>query len=217
MKFMEIFQNCEIYTAFPDPNEVFASAIELDNLIPFGILEKKFNGDLHHILLAAPIGDEEGFIGKSNFDETLGEAWLSYSNRGGRWGIDCSPSELYSFHFNRTKFKNDYIDKKSRYDECGYMGTQVGEEGRLALVTLCNEVCDSGNWYSYINKYVHNSLSPVPGDSRNRLVTLYSKDGSEYVYLGYIGSGGGYSLFNSDIMFFYNPKLQRVLVVNDWS
>ena len=79
----KIFENCDQYTAFPEADDVFASDFEKDNLLPFGMLQVDVGGIVHDVLIAAPIADDEGMIGRQNVGEHCGGTWLTYSIQGG--------------------------------------------------------------------------------------------------------------------------------------
>ncbi|MBU6953576.1 hypothetical protein [Hahella sp. HN01] len=213
-----IYENSDFFTAFPDADAVFASEIEKDLLLPVGIYHLEESDGEYDILLAIPIGDDEGLIGVDNFGETCGETWLTYTQRDGRWSLDCSPSDLLPFDLVLSEAKIKFNQRRDEFLESGHICHKNGAPGHKMLFNKGDETTNYCNWYNKLKKHVRNKLSEIPGNKNGneKLVSLYSGDGNEYTYLGFV-EAGVYAGLLAQVHFFFCTRLKRVLVVHDFT
>lgn len=221
MDTMEIYEDCEQFSAFPEAGDVFASDFEKENLLPFGILKVDVDGTSHDVLIAAPIGDDEGRVGKSDLGECCGGLWLTYSKKNGKWSIDCSPEDLLSFDLVRPEALASFEKRKDFFLRNGFLPSRRSEDIPLAMFRVGDAESNSGwNWYKRVKNHIPNRLDDMPGyeQYRQKHVTLIGQDGNEYLWLGSVNARA-YSdpLLATDVRVLYSPAPERVLIIFDYS
>lgn len=213
MRGKPIYENCDQYTAFPSADDVFSSDFEKENLLPLGILNLDIEGVKHEILIAGPIGDEEGLVGKKNIGEHCGYEWVSYSKKNGKWALDCQSDELRSFDAGRSSALNFYQKSKHIFDNRKYLPVKNSEDEKYPLIVLGGELTSNGNWYFGIKDHVSHVFKGALDERglRGNLVTLTNVDGHEYTYVGNVKAS--LTAVPVEWMFFYDPNARRVLVI----
>ncbi|ARU54562.1 hypothetical protein OLMES_0458 [Oleiphilus messinensis] len=149
MEYKSIYKNNDIFTAFPDPEEVFATDLEKSLLLPLGVYHLTDNG-VHDILLAAPLGDEEGMIGKRNLKDRCGETWLSYSKKNGKWALECSLENFRSFDHYSENARKSLDEQKIQFQQNGFLSHPWGQVEKLSLF-------NTGGYVTWSNRFVHTS------------------------------------------------------------
>jgi len=216
----EICDSGDEYTLFPDADDVFYSDFEKENMLPFGILKVDINGVVHNVLIASPIGDEQGLIGEKEIGERCGGEWLTYSKKNGKWAIDCSPDELLPFDYKKEEILDSYNQRRKMFYQDGTFPSKPTAEQRTVIFKRGDdESTNFHNWYISVQSYISNRLEDIPGheEARWKRVTLVGDDGNDYIVLGSV-EGYVYSApFTAQILFFYNPAAERVLVIFNYT
>lgn len=216
----EICDSGDEYTLFPDADDVFYSDFEKENMLPFGILKVDINGVVHNVLIASPIGDEEGLIGKKEVGERCGGEWLTYSKKNGKWAIDCSPDELLPFDYKKEEILDSYNQRRKMFYQDGTFPSKPTAEQRTVIFKRGDDESWNGSWFrGDVQSYISNRLEDIPGheEERWKRVTLIGDDGNDYILLGTVDGGVYCDSFTALIYFFYNPVAERVLVIFSYS
>ena len=220
MKSKVFYKNCDQYTAFPEENDVFASEFEKNSLLPFGILKVDVSGVNHDVLIAAPIADDEGRIAKRNLADTCGGTWLSYSKRGNKWALDCSPDDLLSFHINRLPAKVSLQSKKEFFNSHHFIPNRDPRaENGLPIFEIGGEAPTTrSNWYVRLRNYIPSRLEDIPGkeSSEQKFFTLVDADGHDYVRLGVTYAGVYTNVLMPQLHYYYSPLSHKVLVIHEF-
>ena len=200
---VRIYENCDKYRAYPEPDEVLLSDFEKENLLPFGILKVNVDNVVHEVLIAAPIADEEGLIGKEEIGEFCGGEWLTYSKRDGK----------------RQEIRRSYNERKAEYlqNKC-FLNWEDKTKAPIFGFGGC-ECTISWAWYSRIKGHISCRLEDIPGqeDQKEKKVTLVGDDGCDYLWLGTVNASVYSSRLPQDVRIFYNPMSKRVLVIYDYT
>lgn len=234
----KLFKNTEFYSAFPDPEAVFASGKEKEFLVPVGLLSKSYFGSFidNDILLAIPIEAIDGLIGESTpsfHNATCRENWLSYSLKNGKWELDCRRGYFLGNDKKIDWVQESYHKSKKYYSEAkDYF---IGHEQlclltskdqcppKQPLIELGGEAFALANWYSYIEDMPHRivdkiaKIDPAEPEDICETVVMLNSDGYEYIYLGCVWS---YLYINPQtawVHFFYDSQQKRVLMTFDYS
>ncbi|WP_148212454.1 hypothetical protein [Hahella chejuensis] len=213
-----IYSDCESFTAFPDPGKVFSSELEKRLLLPLGIY--KLGDDIEsEVLLAIPLGNEEGLLGIENIGDNCGDLWLTYTNKDGRWSLDCTENNLHSFeHFSEVA-KERFQETKESFKKDGYI-TSLGDiSSKLPLLHTGGSITSYSNCFCEIQDHFCHTLSDIPGDegSLNKYVKVFDKLGHEYRYIGY-AEGANYShRYMPEFHFFYKKETKTTLVISEFS
>ncbi|MCG8610403.1 MAG: hypothetical protein MI864_07690 [Pseudomonadales bacterium] len=223
MNYEPIYESNERFTAFPDPDEVFSTDFEKAMLLPLGIYRPSI-GNNNEILLAAPYGDEQGYISNRNRGQHCGETWLTYSKHDGKWRLDCSPDELASFDIYKEDAIDAYSSRKEGFKNDGFIrnprfveGSEViGADGqpireKITLFNLTTEYASSGeNWFGGIEQYLPFKVLQDVDSHGFDLVMLLDESGFEYKYLGHVCAAKyAPKILFVDIHFFYSPFNRR--------
>lgn len=221
MDSIKLFSNTDQYTLYPEVDQVFLTEFEIESMLPFGIFSIDIGGVKHDILIAVPIADDEGKIGRANLGERCGGTWLSYSNRGGKkWALDCMPDDLLSFHINRAPAIASFQERKKLFENYGYLPNYAESKAPAQVFELGGERPTTyENWYGRVRNYISNRLVDIPGEENEeqKFFTLIGEDGNDYVMLGTVRPGVYTKVLSYTIVhFFYNPMSKRVLVIQDF-
>ncbi|WP_431689102.1 hypothetical protein [Hahella sp. NBU794] len=217
MNEITIYSDCEFFTAFPDPEKVFSSELEKRLLLPLGIY--KLGGNIESdVLLAIPLGNEEGLLGINNIGGNCGELWLTYTNRNGKWSVDCTESDLHSFeHFSEVA-REMFQETKESFKRDGYI-TSLGDiSSKLPLFHAGGNITSFSNCFCEIQDSFSHSLFDIPGneDSLNKYVRFFDKSGNEYIYIGF-SEGINYShRYMPNFHFFYKKETKTALVISEF-
>ncbi len=214
MEYETIYENNEKFTAFPNPDEVFTSELEKETLIAIGIYHLDEDGK-HDVLLAAPLGDEEGMIGKKNLGEFCGESWLTYSIKNGKWTLDCTSDDLLSFEFNSANAKKSLREQRELFKLNGYLPHPWGQVEKMPLFNPKPYASNNYNWYIDIRDQIQHKLEPIEGQAKK--VVLLDGNGHEYIYLGFVDASTYARPLLARLEFFYNKDSKRVLVIHEFS
>ncbi|GLS24931.1 hypothetical protein [Marinibactrum halimedae] len=220
MKNEPIYENNELYTAFPDPDEVFYSEVEKERFLPLGTFHLQTDEGQHDVLIATPLGDEEGLIGKDNYGEFCGETWLTYSKVNGKWKMDCSVDDLLNFDAYYEKANNGLKEAKKIFNENKCLPSRSSRgDGKIPLFSIQSYPSYLYNWFSDVEEYFNFALREVDKEEldssfdEDKAVTLFDSEGNQYVYIGSTNK----SFLMARLFFFYNVKAERVLVIFEYS
>ncbi|MBU6953577.1 hypothetical protein [Hahella sp. HN01] len=219
----KLYKNSSFFTAFPSADEVFVSEIEKEFLLPLGVYHLEVDERKHDVLLAIPIGNEEGMLGKSNIGEFCGETWLTYSNQNGKWALDCSVRDLESFSAMRGSAHYSYASTREKFLKAGKIEI-TPEHGsdpiQFELFRYGGLATNYGNWFSSdFSNSVPFMLKHISGKESEpeKAVTILDSDGDEYLYLGAVAASHYSGELLAFLRFFFNPGKQRVMVVHEFS
>ncbi|GLS24929.1 hypothetical protein [Marinibactrum halimedae] len=224
MKSEPIYENNELYTAFPEPDEVFYSEVEKERFLPLGTFHLQTDEGQHDVLIAAPIGDDEGMIGKNNYGEFCGETWLTYSKVNGKWKLDCSPDQLLDFSICFDEVDCIFKKLKRIFQLNGFLSHPLKEEvkspesEKISLFSLMSYMSHGYNCSYDVVKYFKYVLEGVdeqklePPFKEDKEIKYMDSNYNEYVFLGCAGANA----LIHEMFFFYNVVTKRVLVVNEF-
>ncbi|GLS24930.1 hypothetical protein [Marinibactrum halimedae] len=224
MKSEPIYENNELYTAFPDPDEVFYSEVEKERFLPLGTFHLQTDEGQHDVLIAAPIGDDEAMIGKENYGEFCGETWLTYLKVDEKWRLDCSPDQLLDFEIAFDEAYQIYSDFKRVFKLNGFLPVSMRgvkeyskDVRKISLFYHQEYACYGYNWLGGVAKCFDYKLKDIDGVSKSthaedREVLIYDDKNNKYEYLGYVVTRALYQ----KMFYFYCPNTERVLVINEF-
>ena len=218
----EIYENCDDYIAFPEPDAVFATDFEKRCLLALGILKIELSGSIHDVLIAAPIGDDEGRIGKSDTGEFCAGLWLTYSKDDSKWALDCKPDDLLSFDIARAESIRSYEEQKHLFLQDGCILSHGRNRSKFSIFSVGGkESTNYWNWYSRVKRHISHRLVDIPVAASEKddmkYVVLVGGDGNDYMYLGTVEASVYSRPLLPTIRVFYNPVAKRVLVIHDYS
>jgi hypothetical protein len=219
MESTPIYENNDKFRAFPGADAVFASDVEKELLLPLALYQLSEDGG-HEVLLAVPIGDEQGMIGKKNLGEHCGETWLTYSRKNGKWALDCDPKDLLPFEPVADEVKSSFQARKAQFLEKSFLPWwKSNGDNKCELFQVGGIVTSYYNWYVDLRKHVQHRLEDIPGEEHKeeKVVTLIGNEGHDYLYLGLLNVGAYSGPLLADAHFFYNTFSEKVLVIYDYT
>lgn len=238
MAVKELFTNSDFYTAFPDPNSVFASAKEKEFLVPIGVLSKYYFDTSvdDDVLLAMPIEAVDGLIGESTFEyhtATCCENWLSYSLVNGKWELDCDEKYFLGSDKNADWVSELYAESKThfakakayflKHAELCLLTSRESKPPKQPLIELGGNAFGLSNWYNYVGDMPHlivekmAQIDPSEPEEMCETVVMLNNDNQEYMYLGCVWSYLYIAPQTAWVHFFYDARQKRVLMTFDYS
>lgn len=228
---IEIFESNSLYAAYPQEEIVFEGRAEREYLLPLGILDWTYQktGKSFKILIAAPIGDEEGFIAPDGTigEQSYGEFWLTYYLNDSKWRLDSS-RENFSVqstegHYHYEDVKKSFAEKKKFYEENGFLQNIRKPEPRpkfkKPLFNIGGIASPNSNWFGDVYKTFKHNINKLEVDSgkMQKSVTLFDKDDNEFVYLGHVNAWTYSTPLSAQLHYFFELKNQRVLVITEYT
>ncbi|MCG8313634.1 MAG: hypothetical protein MI976_10490 [Pseudomonadales bacterium] len=193
-------------------------------LLPIGTWS--LDGPDREILIALPIGDEEGFIAKPNYEGSCGEFWLTYSRKeSGKWVLDCKHEDMLDTDCNYDSIITSLGEKKKFYKDNGFLQLCDPEKPNLkyknSLYTIHKYAHRNSNWFGGIEKYIPHKLTPIidlEHPSREDYeVSLLDISGGTYRYLCCIDAYHYTSPLTYQLHVFYSVNTDRVLCVCEFT
>ncbi|WP_431688786.1 hypothetical protein [Hahella sp. NBU794] len=208
---LEVYKNGDKYTAFPEPDDVFGRELEKSHFLPLGLIHLAKPGE-KDVLVAVPFCDEAGCIGNVNRGPTIGDYWLTYSLKDGKWSVDCSPDELIYCDYYPKESREKYSKNKEYFSQFGVLSKDSDKE----LFTFDCFASSYSNWYARIGDHLKHDLSP-PVDEDERHVTIYDDSGDKFQYLGHAEVCLYARPMAAQLHVFYLDKLKKVLIITEYT
>jgi len=235
---VKIFENNNIYSAFPDPDLFLKSEKEKEFLVPIGLISKDyFDFQIDHdILIAIPIEAVDGLIGESteaHHTETCRENWLSYSLVNGCWELDCDVDYFLGNDMSEDWIKEPYDQSRKFYSSAKeyfnehknliLLSSNDAQPHKQSLIDLGGDAFAMGNWFSFIGEMPHKvvkkmaKIDPKQPAELCETVVMLNGNEQEYVYLGCVWSYLYINPQSAWVHFFYDRHSKRVLMTFDYS
>ncbi|ABC31259.1 hypothetical protein HCH_04559 [Hahella chejuensis KCTC 2396] len=215
-----IYTNSDNFTAFPEPDDVFASDVEKSVMLP--LAKYRPEGFNEEILLATLFADSEGLVGRGDLNEFIGGEWYSYSRVDGKWKLDCSPEDLCLYVEMKEETQEEYLKQKLQFKEFGYVPNPNCVElpypdNAHILFTPRNKIHRFSNWFTGIRDAIHWELLDECDEYGNQYGSCFDSKGNAYQYIGHAYSGAYTYHLNADLHFLYCKATDRVLVAMEFN
>ncbi len=210
-----IFTSSENYTAFPSQNECGISYNE-NQLLPLGVINYSIFDDSvsDQVLLAFPVV------------EMSEEPYTVYTLKKGVWELN-EDQECYL-----DSYLPDFVKAKEFYKKNAFLQDNLpdkaDESNKSMLIRLGAHPLVGCNWDEYFwdegdNEALFDAIDTLEKDPEDKEALevisreiVFIEDNEEYTYIGHIRSSS-YTESDTDLFYFYQPKLKKVIVCADFS
>ena len=150
-----------------------------------------------------------------------------YGVKDGKWFLEsnreCFAVQNPDEHFHFQKAKQSFEEKKVFYQNNGFLqcirDSQPKPEYKKPVFTVGGIPYQNSNWFAQICaelEHEYDYLEDLNGDGHESVILL-DEDSNEFSYIGSVSAYTYTTELTGRMLYFFEPKNQRVLVVVEYT
>jgi len=211
------------FKPFPEGNHLERD-IDTQYLLPVALWN--LDAPRTDVLIALPIGDDEGIIAKEAIKGVCDAYWLTYSRTAsGRWKLDSPIDALHDTKYIHNDVMTSFQKRKRFFQENKFQQVCQPEipnlEYKTRLYSIPDFIRKNSNWFHRVCEGIHTEscslYNPEQPYSNDEEVTLFDRSGKPYRFLCCINSYSFSASLTHMLYVFYSLETDTVLTICEYT